>query len=55
LTTVSQSPVDLARRAMTLLIERIRRAKNAVQEPAAKIMLPTQLVIRESCGVHPIA
>ena len=54
LTTVSQSPVDLARRAMTLLIERIRRAKDAVQEPAAKIMLPTRLVVRGSCGVHPV-
>jgi len=54
LTTVSQSPVDLARRAMTLLIERIRRAKDAVQEPGAKIMLPTQLIVRESCGVHPV-
>ena len=54
LTTVSQSPVDLARRAMALLIERIRRSKNAAQESAAKIMLPTQLIIRESCGAHPV-
>jgi LacI family transcriptional regulator len=54
LTTVSQSPVDLARRSMTLLMERIRRARDAAQEPAAKIMLPTRLVIRESCGVHPM-
>lgn len=53
LTTVSQSPVDLARRAMTLLFDRIRKAKDVLQEPAAKIMLPTRLVVRESCGVHP--
>jgi LacI family transcriptional regulator len=53
LTAVFQSPVDLARRSMALLIERIGRSKTAVEEPPAKIMLPTRLIIRNSCGPHP--
>lgn len=51
LTTVYQSPVDLARRAMTLLLERIRSGQSADDSPA-KIMLPTRLIIRKSCGPH---
>jgi len=53
LTTVYQSPVDLARRAMSLVLERIRSDKSVAEEPPAKIMLPTRLIVRKSCGPHP--
>lgn len=52
LTTVLQSPVDLARRSMALLMDRIRSGKTAMDDSPAKIMLPTRLVIRRSCGPH---
>jgi LacI family transcriptional regulator len=52
LTAVAQSPVDLARRAMALLLERIHGAKNGPPSPAAKIMLPVKLMVRSSCGTH---
>ena len=53
LTTVAQSPVDLARRSMHLLLDRVRnRAADGLYEPA-KIMLPVRLILRDSCGVHP--
>jgi len=53
LTTVAQSPVDLARRSMHLLLERIRGKQPAAEYEPAKIMLPTRLIIRGSCGGHP--
>jgi LacI family transcriptional regulator len=62
LTTVAQAPVELARRAMSLLLQRIRglesqdgSLKKADQDQTpAKIVLPTRLIIRDSCGAHPI-
>ena len=53
LTTVAQSPVELARRAMGLLLERIQnQQKGASGASPAKILLPTKLMIRGSCGPH---
>jgi LacI family transcriptional regulator len=52
LTTVGQSPVDLARRAFRLLIDRIRGAADGVENAPEKIMLPATLIVRESCGCH---
>lgn len=53
LTTVAQSPVDLARRSMHLLLERIQGKQNDAAFEPAKIMLPVRLMIRNSCGTHP--
>jgi LacI family transcriptional regulator len=52
ITTVSQSPMDLARRSMDLLLGRIRDKGTGEYYPV-KIMLPTHLIVRDSCGVHP--
>jgi LacI family transcriptional regulator len=52
LTTVAQSPVELARRSMALLLERINGAKDGILSSPAKILLPVKLVIRSSCGPH---
>lgn len=48
LTTVSQSPLDMGYRAAMLLFERIRNPKTSVG--FTKIVLPTKVIIRESCG-----
>src|SRR5438105_4812419 len=53
LTTVAQSSVDLARRAMHLLLDRIQKGTQDGTNEPAKILLPTKLVIRKSCGTHP--
>jgi len=53
LTTVGQSPVDLARRATRLLMDRIQEARDGVELAPEKIMLPATLIIRDSCGAHP--
>lgn len=53
LTTVAQSPVELATRAMSLLLDRIRRHKVEVAQEPAKILLPARLIVRGSCGSHP--
>ena len=52
LTTVSQPPVELARRAMTLLLERIQKTHDGIDSSPAKILLPVKLMIRASCGPH---
>lgn len=52
LTTVAQSPVELARRSMALLLERIHAAKDGVPSSPAKILLPVKLMVRSSCGPH---
>ena len=52
LTTIAQSPVELARRSMVLLLERINGAKDGLPSPPAKILLPVKLMIRASCGPH---
>jgi LacI family transcriptional regulator len=53
LTTVGQSPVDLASRAARLLLDRIQEVRIGAESSPAKIMLPATLVVRESCGSHP--
>jgi LacI family transcriptional regulator len=52
LTTVAQSPVELARRSMSLLLAGIQGAKLGEASTAAKILLPTRLIVRASCGPH---
>jgi len=52
LTTVGQSPVDLAKRAAKLLLERIQEVREGNESVPAKIMLPATLIVRESCGSH---
>ena len=49
-TTVGQSPVDLAKRAFRLLIDRITNLADGIAPVPEKIMLPATLMIRESCG-----
>jgi LacI family transcriptional regulator len=53
LTTVAQSPVELTRRAMALLLEGIKKTHEGVKYEPAKIMLPVKLMVRGSCGPHP--
>lgn len=50
LTTVTQSPVELSRRSMALLLERIQHTSEGIEFTPAKIVLPVKLVIRSSCG-----
>jgi LacI family transcriptional regulator len=52
MTTVSQSAVELARRSAALLFEGINGVKSGLDSPPAKILLPTELIIRSSCGTH---
>jgi len=52
-TTVGQSPVDLAKRAAKLLMDRIQEIREGTESAPAKIMLPATLIVRESCGCHP--
>ena len=53
MTTVGQSPVDLAKRAFRLLIDRIQNLADGIERAPEKIMLPASLIVRESCGSHP--
>jgi LacI family transcriptional regulator len=53
LTAVAQSPVDLAMRAMTLLMERIADQRRGAEHVPAKIVLPVTLMVRGSCGCSP--
>lgn len=55
LTTVAQSPVELARRSINLLLERIQDVQEGASFTPAKISLPTKLIIRSSCGSHQVA
>jgi LacI family transcriptional regulator len=50
LTEVAQSPVELAKCAMTLLIDRIADQRRGAEFVPAKIVLPVTLVVRGSCG-----
>ena len=52
-TTVGQSPVDLAKRAFRLLFDRIQNLSEGVDHVPEKILLPASLIVRESCGSHP--
>jgi LacI family transcriptional regulator len=54
LTAVAQSPVELARRSMALLLERINGAKEGAPSSSAKILLPVKLMVRSSCGAHEV-
>jgi len=51
-TAVAQSPVELARRAMGLLMKRIQAAPEDAPSSPAKILLPVKLIVRGSCGPH---
>lgn len=51
-TTVGQSPVDLAKRAFRLLFDRMQHLADGVEHVPEKIMLPASLIVRESCGPH---
>jgi LacI family transcriptional regulator len=53
LTTVAQSPVEVARRAMSLLVDRISHHRHGTDFVPAKIVLPVKLIIRASCGCTP--
>jgi LacI family transcriptional regulator len=55
LTTVAQSPAELARRAMALLIDRIGDHRRGAEFIPAKIVLPVSLILRASCGCTPHA
>jgi LacI family transcriptional regulator len=50
LTTIAQSPVELARRSIGLLIERINNHRKPIEFTPAKIVLPVKMVLRSSCG-----
>lgn len=52
MTTVGQSPADLARRAFRLLFDRIQNVADGAQHSPEKIMMPASLIVRESCGSH---
>ena len=49
LTVITQSPIEMARRATSLLFEQIQSESKTERIPA-KILLPVQLIIRASCG-----
>jgi LacI family transcriptional regulator len=53
LTTVTQPPVAMAKRAMALLLERITHARAGGRLETAKIVLPATLIVRASCGCTP--
>jgi len=53
LTTVTQSPIELAKRAMALVIDRIAHQSKGTEFTPAKIVLPVTLTIRASCGCTP--
>lgn len=49
-TVVAQSSIDIAKRAMTLLIDRIKHKGEHEGIAPARIVQPTTLIIRASCG-----
>jgi LacI family transcriptional regulator len=53
LTTVGQSAVDLAGRALRLLMDRIQNSPDGAISAPEKIMLAATLIVRQSCGTHP--
>jgi DNA-binding LacI/PurR family transcriptional regulator len=50
LTTVAPSPVEMARRAMLLLFDRIKQSHERTRSTPAKLVLPAELILRSSCG-----
>jgi LacI family transcriptional regulator, galactose operon repressor len=49
LTTVRQSPTDLAREAGDILLDKMR---TGYMGPTRNLLLKPQLIVRESCGAH---
>jgi len=54
LTAVAQFPVELAKRAMALLMERIADKRRGAEYAPAKIVLPVTLMVRGSCGCNQV-
>jgi LacI family transcriptional regulator len=54
LTTVTQSPVELVKRSMALLIDRISDQGKGRDFVPAKIVLPVSLTVRTSCGCNAV-
>lgn len=54
LTTVAPSPVEMARRAMLLLFDRIKQSQQRVRSTPAKLVLPAELTLRSSCGCNQV-
>lgn len=52
ITVVAQSAVDIAKRAMSLLIDRIKHDGNRDEFVPATIVQPTTLIVRASCGCN---
>jgi len=52
LTTVAPSPVEMARRAVLLLFDRIKESQERVRSTPAKLVLPAELTLRGSCGCN---
>jgi LacI family transcriptional regulator len=50
LTVVRQSPSGMARAAAELLFKKILNLQDAAETQAAKMLFPTELIIRRSCG-----
>lgn len=51
-TTVAQSAVELARRSIHLLMDRIKNTQDGASLSPAKILLPARLIVRSSSGPH---
>jgi LacI family transcriptional regulator len=54
LTAVRQPAAELGRSATRLLLEWVRSRASDARSVHARIVLPTELVIRRSCGCEPI-
>lgn len=55
LTVVAQSPVALAKQAMTLLMDRIKHNRLGTEFEPVKVVLPVTLTVRASCGCKPLS
>jgi LacI family transcriptional regulator len=53
LTTVAQSPVEMSKRAMMLLLDRIKHHQAGNAFSPVKLVLPANLIVRNSCGCTP--
>jgi LacI family transcriptional regulator len=53
LTAVRQPAVQLGRSAVRLLLDRIHAGSSDASHFEARITLPTELIIRRSCGCEP--
>lgn len=50
LTTLSPSPVEMAKRAVLLLFDRIKQMEERTTSAPAKVVFPADLIVRSSCG-----